>query len=58
LWVYVCVYIHTHTHTAQMGYSDVIPGIEMRHLEGSKNPDGLNFVIHMFIYVYTKYTCA
>ena len=32
--VYVClsVCIHTHTHTAQMGYSDVSPGVGMRHL--------------------------
>jgi len=27
-----CVYTHTHTHTAQMGYSDVSPGVRMRHL--------------------------
>ena len=38
----VCVYTHTHTHTAQMGYLDVRPGVRMRHLEGPKNPDGLN----------------
>jgi len=38
----VCVYTHTHTHTEQMGYLDVHPGVRMRHLEGPKNPDGLN----------------
>ena len=35
----MCVYTHTHTHTAQTGYSDVSPGVRMRHLEGPKNPD-------------------
>jgi len=53
MWVYVCVYAHTHTHTAQMGYSDVSPGVGMRHLEGPKNPDGLN----LGIYMCKKYTC-
>jgi len=48
----VCVYTHTHTHTAQMGYLDVSPGVGMKHLEGPKNPDGLNLSIHIFVYVY------
>ena len=48
----VCVYTHTHTHTTQMGYLDVSPGVGMRHLEGPKNPDGLNLGIHIFVYVY------
>jgi len=47
-----CVYSHTHTHTAQMGYSDVGPGVGMRHLEGQKNLDGLNLGICIFVYVY------
>ena len=47
-----CVYAHTHTHTAQMGYSVVSPGVGMRHLEGPKNPDGLNLSIHIFTHVY------
>jgi len=47
-----CVYTHTHTHTAQMGYSVVSPGVGMRHLEGPKNPDGLNLSVHIFTYVY------
>ena len=46
----VCVYTHTHIHTAQMGYLDVSPGVGMRHLEGPKNPDGLNLGIHIFVY--------
>ena len=47
--VRVCVYTHTHTHTEQMGYLDVSPGVGMRHLEGPKNPDGLNLGIHIFV---------
>jgi len=54
----MCVYTHTHTHTAQMGYSDVIPGVRMRHLEGPKNPDGLNFGIHILVYVYKVHMCV
>jgi len=56
----MCVYTHTYTHTAQMGYLDVSPGVGMRHLEGPKNPDGLNLGIYIFVYVYklTKYTCV
>ena len=42
VYVSVCVCTHTHTHTAQMGYLDVRQGVRMRHLEGPKNPDGLN----------------
>jgi len=48
----VCVYTHTHTHTTQMGYLDVSPGVGMRHLEGPKNPDGLNLGINIFVYMY------
>ena len=51
----MCVYMHAHTLTAHMGYSDVSPGVGMRHLEGPKNPDGVNLGIHIFVYV-TKYT--
>ena len=56
----VCIHTHTYTHTAQMGYLDVSPGVGMRHLEGPKNPDGLNLGIYIFVYVYklTKYTCV
>ena len=52
-----CVYTHTHTHTAHMGCSDVSPGVGMRHLEGPKNPDGLNLDIHIFVYVYKVHMC-
>jgi len=51
------VYTHTHTHTKQMGYLDVSPGVGKRHLEGPKNPDGLNLGIHIFIYVYKVHMC-
>jgi len=53
----VCVYIRTHTHTAQMGYLDVSPRVRMRHLEGLKNPDGLNLSIYVFVYVYKVHMC-
>jgi len=34
---YGCVYTHTHTlHTAHMGYSDVSPGVGMRHLQARR----------------------
>jgi hypothetical protein len=52
-----CVYTHTHTHTAHMGYSVVSPGVGMRHLEGPKNPDGLNLGIYVFVYVYKVHIC-
>ena len=45
----VSVYTQTHTHTALIGYLDVSPGVGMRHLEGPKNPDGLNLGIHIFV---------
>ena len=56
----VSVCIRTHTHTAQMGCSDVSPGVGMRHLEGPKNPDRLKRSIHVdrigvhttFVYIY------
>ena len=54
---FMYVYMHTHTHTAQMGHSDVSPGVGMRHLEGPKNPDGLNLGIHIFVYVYKVHLC-
>jgi len=47
----MCVYTHTQTHTAPMRFSVVIPGVGMRHLEGPKNPDGLNLGIYIFVYV-------
>jgi len=52
---YVC---SNKSHTTQMGYSDVSPGVGMRHLEGPKNPDGLNLGIHVFIYVYKVHMCT
>ena len=57
VYVCVCVCIRTHTHTAQMGYLDVSPGVGMRHLQGPKNPDGQNLVIHIFVYVYKVHMC-
>ena len=56
--VYVCVSvcIRTHTHTLHRCL-DVSPGVGMRHLEGPKNPDGLNLGIHIFVYVYKVHMC-
>jgi len=40
-----------------MEYSDVSPGVGMRHLEGPTNPDGLNLGIYIFVYVYKVHMC-
>jgi len=53
----MCVYMHTHTHIAHMGYSVVSPGVGMRHLEGPKNPDGLNLDMCLFVYVHKVHRC-
>jgi len=53
----MCVYTHTHTHTAHMGYLVVSPEVGMKHLEGPKNPNGLNLGIYLFIYVYKVHMC-
>jgi len=53
----VCIRTHTHTHTAQMRYLDVSLGVEMRHQEGPKNPDGLDVGIHIFVYAYKVHMC-
>ena len=37
--------------------ADVSPGVGIRHLEGPKNPDGLNLGIHIFVYVYKVHMC-
>jgi len=52
----MCVYTRTYTHCTD-GVLDVSPGVEMRHLEGPKNPDGLNLGIHIFVYVYKVHMC-
>jgi len=45
------LFICTPTHTLHR-CSDVSPGVGMRHLEGPKNPDGLNLDMNIFVYVY------
>jgi len=40
-----------------MGYSDVSSAVGMRHLEGPKNPDGLNLDMYIFVYVYKVHMC-
>ena len=66
MWGNVCIrthkhtlyrYTHTQTHTPQMWYSDVSPGVGIKHLEGSNNLDGLNLGIYIFIYVYKVHMC-
>jgi len=56
MWVYVCVYAHTHTHCTD-GVLGLSPGVGMRHLEGPKNPDGLNLCMYIFTYVYKVHVC-
>ena len=50
----MCVYAHAHTLCIHIGVlgCEPLPGVGMRHLEGPKNPDGLNLDIHLFVYVY------
>jgi len=59
MWVYVCVYAHTHTHCTHgvLGCATQSPGVMMRHLEGLKNPDGLNLSVYAFAYVYKVHMC-
>ena len=52
-----CMCVCTNTHTTHMGYSVVSPGVGIRHLEGLKNPDGLNLGICVS-YMWSKYTCV
>jgi len=52
-----CVNTHTRTHTAHMGCSVVSLGARIRHLEGLTKPDGPNFGIYIFVYVYKVYMC-
>ena len=54
----MCVYTHTRTQTAQMGHLNVSPGVGMRHLEGPKNPDGINLGIYTFVCVYKVHMCV
>ena len=63
--VSVCVNAHTHTHCTDgvLGCVNASPGVGMRHLEGPKNPDGLNLGIYVYpricvqsthVYVYAR----
>jgi len=58
MWVYVCVYAHTHTHTHTAHW---VLGCELRGRDetpgGSKNPDGINLGICIFVYVYKVNMC-
>ena len=49
----VCVWVYAHTHTrCTDGVLECEPSGQKRSLEGLKNPDGLNFGIYVFVYVY------
>ena len=50
--VYVCIRTHTHCNTLYVGCLDVRPEVGMRHLQGLKNPDGLDLSISVLVYVY------
>jgi len=51
-----CVYTHTHTHTAQMGYSDVGPGVGTAHLEGGPKESGWTKSRHIYIRICVQNT--
>ena len=51
MWVYVCVYAYTHKNCTD-GSLGCEPRGQKGHLEGLKNPDGLNLGIYVFVYVY------
>jgi len=51
----VCRCMCVYTHTLHMEYSDLSSGVGMRHLEVSKNADGINLGIHVFVYMYKVY---
>ena len=55
--VYVGVGVCTRTHIAHIGYSDISPGVGMRHLEGPKNSDVLNLGINIFVYACKVHVC-
>jgi len=50
-------FTHTHMHTAH-GVLDVSPGVATRHMEGLKNPDGLNLGKCVFVEVYKVHMCT
>jgi len=55
----MCMYTQTHTHIAHE-VLDVSPGVEMRHLEGLKNPDGRHILIRIcmqntHVYIYARF---
>jgi len=53
----MCVYTRTHTAHCTDGVLGVSPGVGMRHLEGPKNPNGLNLGILIVVYVYKVHMC-
>ena len=58
VYVGVCVCIPTDTHMLHMGFSDVSTRVVSRHLEGPKNPDGLNLGIYLFVNANKVHMCT
>jgi len=56
VYVRVLVCIRTHTHT-EHGVLDVNPGVGTRHLDGLKDPDGLNLGTYLFVHVHKVHMC-
>jgi len=56
------IYIYIYTYIAQgSGYIYLYiysPGVGMRHLEGPKNPDRLNFGTYIFVCVQNTHVCV
>jgi len=53
----MCVYTRTHTALCTDGVLSASPGVGMRHLEGPKNPNGLNLGILIVVYVCKVHVC-
>jgi len=56
VYVGVCVYAHTHTHTAQMGYSDVSPGVGRDETPGGPEESGWTKSRHVNICIRAQST--
>jgi len=52
----MCVYAHTHTHTAQMGYSDVSPGVGRDETPGGPEESGWTKSRHVNICIRAQST--
>jgi len=48
---------HHHHRTLHVGFSDVSPKVDTRHLEGPNNPDKLILGVHVLAYMYKVHMC-